>query len=118
MRDKIRTARLRIHDMLDAIDSARAAAAGLTADQFAAPSLNRLAAERAIEIISEASRHVPSELKQGEPDIPWQDIAGIGNILRHDYQDIAPRTISNTIEHDLTPLEEALRRILVSIEDR
>src|SRR5947209_8253471 len=42
-------------------------------------------AERSIEIVSEASRHVPQALKDQHPDIPWKQIAGIGNILRHDY---------------------------------
>ena len=42
--------------------------------------------ERSIEIISEASRHIPQGLKDQYPDIPWQQIAGIGNVLRHDYE--------------------------------
>lgn len=42
--------------------------------------------ERSIEIISEASRHIPEELKAQFPDVPWQQIAGIGNVLRQDYE--------------------------------
>ena len=41
--------------------------------------------ERFIEIISEASRHIPVELKSKCPTIEWNHIAAIGNILRHAY---------------------------------
>ena len=41
--------------------------------------------ERCIEIVSEATRHIPKEMKALYSDVPWQQIAGIGNILRHDY---------------------------------
>jgi uncharacterized protein with HEPN domain len=41
--------------------------------------------ERCIEIVSEATRHLPDEIKSRYPDVPWQQIAGIGNVLRHDY---------------------------------
>ena len=48
--------------------------------------LLRSAVERGIEVISEASRHLGRDLKAQHKDVRWQDIAGIGNILRHDYQ--------------------------------
>ena len=45
----------------------------------------RYAIERCIEIVSEASRHIPVEEKARFPDVPWPEIAGIGNRLRHEY---------------------------------
>jgi uncharacterized protein with HEPN domain len=42
--------------------------------------------ERGVEIISEASRHLPAELKARNPEIPWQKVAGIGNVLRHNLE--------------------------------
>jgi len=43
----------------------------------------RRAIERCVEIISEASRHIPIQLKSDYPDQPWEEIASIGNLLRH-----------------------------------
>jgi uncharacterized protein with HEPN domain len=40
------------------------------------------AAERCVEIISEASKRIPQEWKAEHPEVPWQDIAGIGSVLR------------------------------------
>jgi uncharacterized protein with HEPN domain len=71
--------------------------------------------ERAIEIISEASRHIPDDLKATEPDVPWRDIAGIGNIIRHDYNGVSPVILFRVIERDLDPLDAALTRILARL---
>jgi len=67
MRDPIRSARLRVHDMLDHIQFAREAAAHLTLEQFLEQRLNRLATERSIGIISEASRRLGEDLKATAP---------------------------------------------------
>ena len=117
MRDPNKVARLAIADMLDAIENVRAVLADFTFEQFAGSYIHLRATERAIEIISEASRRIPSGIKETEPEIPWAKIAGIGNVLRHDYDDVAPRAIWNVIEVDLPPLEEALRRILERIDE-
>jgi uncharacterized protein with HEPN domain len=57
-------------------------------DEIAADKARRYAAERCIEIISEASRRIPARWKQEYPDIPWKQIAGIGNVMRHNYEDV------------------------------
>ena len=49
--------------------------------------------ERCIEIVSEATRHIPDNLKSRYPEIPWHQIAGIGNVLRHDYDLVDDRII-------------------------
>lgn len=116
MRDKRRAAKLRIYDMLDSIEHLREATALLSFEDYVNQIVIRFATERGIEIISEASRPIPDDLKAMAPDIPWDKVAGIGNILRHDYRDIAPGIIWNVIQHDLAPLEAALREILAVLE--
>ena len=46
----------------------------------------RRALERCVEIVSEASRRIPDELKAEFPDVPWPEIAAVGNLLRHSYE--------------------------------
>jgi len=74
------------------------------------------ASERGDEIISEASRHVPGSLKEAAPNIPWRQIAGVGNILRHGYATISDRVVWDIIVNHLDPLEAAARRLLEPIE--
>jgi len=49
---------------------------------------------RCLEIISEASRRLPSSLKERHPSIDWKRMAGAGNVYRHDYEDVAANPTS------------------------
>lgn len=60
---------------------------------------------RCLEIISEASRRLPDGLKTLYPSIPWKDIAGAGNVYRHDYEDVAARMVWDTVQLALPPLQ-------------
>ncbi|MEO5359931.1 MAG: DUF86 domain-containing protein [Nitrospirota bacterium] len=62
--------------------------------------------ERGIEVISEASRHLPEELKVRYPEIPWRKVAGIGNVLRHDYEDVSSPLIWKVAKYDLPALKK------------
>lgn len=72
-------------DILDAIDAAREASLSLSYEKFSEDRLSRLATERAIEIISEAVRHLPHDVLDRHPEIEWARVKAIGNILRHEY---------------------------------
>jgi uncharacterized protein with HEPN domain len=76
----------------------------------------RLLPQRAIEIISEASRRLPDELKGYHPEIRWRSIAGIGNVLRHEYHSIADRLIWNVIHHELPQLKIAIEEIAARLD--
>ena len=65
--------------------------------------------ERGVEIISEASRHLTDDLKSRHPGIPWQKVAGIGNVLRHNYENISPPVMWKLVQSDLSVLEVACR---------
>jgi uncharacterized protein with HEPN domain len=72
--------------MLESIRGIEKAIAGKTLRDYERSWVLRSALERGIEVISEASRHLDGELKSQHKDVRWKDIAGIGNILRHEYQ--------------------------------
>jgi uncharacterized protein with HEPN domain len=76
------------------------------------------ASERGPEIISEASRHIPEDLKDKAPEIPWRQIAGIGNVLRHSYESFSDHVAWDVIQNHLDPLEAAVRRLLDSVENQ
>jgi uncharacterized protein with HEPN domain len=66
------------------------------------------AVERKLQIISEAAIRLGSEAEQRCPDLPWRDIRGIGNQLRHAYERIDVETIWSAAAVDLRPLKAAL----------
>jgi uncharacterized protein with HEPN domain len=55
-----------------------------------------------------------SRRKRFVPGLPWRDIRGIGNWLRHQYDRVDIETIWNTLTRDLPPLKEAVHRALNS----
>ena len=82
-----------LQEIIVAIDVIQMAVAGKTFAKFQKDWLLRHGAQRAIEIISEASRHVPDQLKNMHPNIRWRSIVGIGNVLRHEYHAISDKVI-------------------------
>jgi uncharacterized protein with HEPN domain len=79
----------RLTDIIDAIDLVRVEMEHVTLEAFETDRRKRWLVERGIEIISEASRSLPADMKVRHRGIPWRKVAGIGNVLRHDYQDVA-----------------------------
>jgi uncharacterized protein with HEPN domain len=82
-----------LDEMLKAIDGIQTAVTGKTFSDFEKEWLLRHGVQRDIEIISEASRRLPADIKARHPAIRWAAIAGIGNVLRHDYHSISNKVI-------------------------
>ena len=106
-----RDPRLQADDVLQAIANIEADTAGLDFAQFAADRRTRQLVERNLEIISEASRRLPDSAKAAEPDVPWREIAGIGNVLRHDYGVVKPDILWGVRTYRLAALKAAVERI-------
>jgi uncharacterized protein with HEPN domain len=105
---------LRLTDIVEAIEHLRSTTASITLQVFEGDWQKRWLVERGIEIISEASRHLPDELKARHPHIPWARVAGIGNILRHDYERIEPAILWRVANEELRPLNAVCRQELNS----
>ena len=73
---------------------------------------------RGIEIISEASRHLTDDIKERRTEIPWQKVAGIGNVLRHAYDHVAQDVLWKLAQDDLAEIEKVCREELVVAEER
>ena len=102
----------RLTDIIEAIELIRSELASVTLQAFEPDTRKRWLVERGIEIISEASRHLGDELKARHPEIPWSKVAGIGNVLRHEYERIAHDVLWRVVRDDLPPLEDVCREEL------
>lgn len=105
-------------DILDTIVRVQARTAGTKFAEFQANWELRLAVQRAIEIISEASRRVPDELKNLRPEIHWRRVAGIGSVLRHEYHTISDKVIWDVVHEDLPSLKVAIEAIAKSLDEQ
>ena len=74
----------RLGHILHEIDIVFAAAGHLSDDELSCQLALMRTGERCVEIISEATRHIPQDLRDTEPEIAWRKIVNIGNLLRHE----------------------------------
>jgi uncharacterized protein with HEPN domain len=104
-----------LRDILHHIDLASQFVGGFDRGRFKADLRTVYAVTRCLEVISEASRRLPDELKSRHPAIAWREMAAAGNVYRHDYEDVAAQFVWETVQQALPPLravvEEELKRL-------
>ncbi len=103
---------LRVEDIIDAIIKIQRYTAGMTRDQFYANELVQDAVIRNFTVIGEAARHVPPEVENLYPDVPWARMRGMRNLVVHEYSGVDPRIVWDTSEEDLPPLVQMLKNIV------
>ena len=84
--------------------------------EFAASWAMRRAVEHALMIISEAAKNLPTEMKGLRPEIEWNKIHGLGNMLRHEYRHIDADILWSIIVEHLDPLDAAAAALLDGLE--
>lgn len=104
-----RTVKQRLEDVLASIDEIGSFLDGLAYEDFAADRRTYHAVVRCLEIISEASRHLPASFKARHDSIDWRQIADAGNVYRHAYDAVTPRRIWDTAIH-----LDAMRPLIVA----
>jgi uncharacterized protein with HEPN domain len=100
----------RVVHILEAIEEIEWAVAGKTFATFAGDRFLRLGIERLLEIVCEASQHIPEQMKTKQTDIAWHKM--IGNRLRHAYHNVDATIVWNVISDDLPPLKSFVRQII------
>ncbi len=108
----------RLKDIIDAIGNIRHAVAGASVEAFENDWQKKWLVERGVEIISEASRHLSNEVKIRHPQIPWRKVAGIGNVIRHNYERVEPDILWKLVQDDLPTLEQVCREELIAEQSR
>jgi uncharacterized protein with HEPN domain len=96
-------------DVIEAIEHIREKAGTTPLEDFKQDWEQQWIVQRGIEIISEASRHMPEPMKVRYPAIPWRKIAGVGNVLRHEYRQVSPPLLWEIVQDHLAPLDAACR---------
>jgi len=101
-----------LNDIIDAIEKAEAFSCGMTIDEFLADDKTLYATVRAIEIIGEASKHVPESVRERYPDLPWKQMSGMRDKLIHAYFGVDATVIWKTVSKDIPLIKNALQRVL------
>ena len=106
----------RITHILTAIADAKESIASLTKEQFLDNKDKRVAAERYILIVGEASHMVSAELKARHPEVPWQEIHAMRNIVAHEYMNVDYNEVWQAITKDFDELRKQVEPILSELK--
>lgn len=102
----------RLVHILTAIETIQSALANKQFEDMTKDLMFRLAVERSFEIICEASRRIPEDIKAQHPDINWRGMTDFGNRLRHAYHRVEPSVLWEIALRDLPPLKAFVERVM------
>jgi len=101
-----------LEDILEAAGAAREFVAGMGKDELAKDRRTRDAVVRNLEIIGEAAKKLPAQTRRDHPEVEWKKIAGLRDILVHDYFGIDMDIVWDIVQNKLPVLVEQVQRIL------
>ena len=103
-----------LRDILDAIMKTRQFVEGMDFDGFCSDDKTVFAVVRALEIIGEATKKIPDEVRERYPDLHWREMAGLRDKLAHDYFGANLDVVWKTVTDDLPLLRNGVTSVLES----
>jgi len=101
-----------LNDMLENAEKALSFVEGMEFDDFQKDDKAVYAVIRAFEIIGEAARQIPENVREANPDIPWREITGMRNKLTHEYFGVNMKVVWRTVKEDLPIIIPALQEMI------
>ncbi len=111
----MRDSRLLLKDIIDAISAIEKFTDNISYEEFVSNDEKLSAVIRKFEIIGEATKALPDDLKNTYPEIPWKEMAGFRDKLIHFYFGIKYELVWRAIKNRLPGLKESIQRIMSNI---
>jgi uncharacterized protein with HEPN domain len=105
-----------LDDILEAIGKIRQFLGDQTFEQFRSDEKTADAVVRNLEVIGEAVKQVPDELKHQAPAVDWKRIAGLRDVLIHAYFAVDKEIVWDVIRNKLPALETEIRKMVSRID--
>ena len=106
-----------LNDISDAIKKIEIFIKGLEFDDFKKDDKTKFAVIRALEIIGEATKNIPDEIRNKHPKIPWKDMAGMRDVLIHGYFGVDEEIVWLTIKEKIPEIKPKIESIIKKLSD-
>ncbi len=106
-----------IEDIISAMDKAMDFVKNMSYEEFTRDDKTVYAVVRAIEIIGEAVKNIPGNVRKNYPEIPWKDMAGMRNKVIHEYFGVKLNIVWRTVKEEIPPLKPLFENILKELEE-
>lgn len=113
---KRRECRDYLHDIVEAVNDVESFVDDMTFEQFKKDRKTLNAVVRSIEIIGEASKNIPINLREKYTEIPWKKMIGMRDKVIHGYFGVDVKTLWDTVKDDVPPLKQLVQKMLKNIE--
>jgi uncharacterized protein with HEPN domain len=107
-----------LQDILDAIDETAEFTADISFETFAHDRRTSNAVVRSLEVLGEAAKRIPDDLRAEAPDVPWKRMAGMRDKLIHEYSGVDLNIVWTVIKEELPPVRHMIERFLKKLEAR
>ncbi len=113
----MRNINLYLYDIKDSISKIEQYCDTVSEEEFLANFEKQDAVLRRLEIIGEAVKKIPQNLKEKHSNIPWKNISGMRNVITHEYFGVDIKKVWLILENDIKILKKAIIEIINSVED-
>lgn len=107
-----------VEDILDGMNKAEELLEGVSYSQFENDYRINFAVVRALEIIGEAAKRLPEELRRSYSDIPWKGMAGMRDRIIHGYDNVDLQIVWDVVRRDIPDIKPKIERILIDFEGK
>ena len=106
-----------LRDLLDAIEKIQNFIKDLDFEGFKKDDKTKFAVIRGLEIIGEATKHISEEARFKYPEVPWKEMAGMRDVLAHDYFGVNEETVWLTAKEKILQLKPSIEKILTEMSN-